>query len=318
MSTNSSFSPRGNRPEPQTSENASTPDLRPSENYSEKSNSQPEAKTPPKSEADKLAAVQDLFSGDKPKNNSPKDGGEQADTDTGYLDDYGEAPAPNAAQAKSLDIESLSEQLGMTQEQLYKALKITTGDGEPLTLGELKDKVQGQQAAERESVKRERALDERESALLQNQQLLAQIGNELQGRLSPQTLNQIKQRQANYEAHQNRLMYETMPELRDKQNFERFRRGVVDTLTPYGFKANELNVTDHRILLVVRDLMRTKAQLKRLMDFEPPKPDAQPPKQQRSQAKRSRASNAQRLKQQAVGGTEAQKVSAVAELIRGK
>lgn len=318
MNMSSSFSPRGNTPEQQTSESASTPEQKPSESFSEKSATpRPKPKPEhPKTEADKVDAVKSMFRGEQ--DNSPTDGGETS-ADTSYLDSFGEAPDTTPEAPKHLDPNTLAEQLGIKPDQLYKQMQISLGDdGETLTLGELKDRVQGQRQAALEMTQKEQAFNEREARLLQNQQLLAAISSEIQGKLSPQTVREVKQRQANHEAHQNRLMYETMPELKDKQNFERFRKGVAETLQPYGFKTNELNIQDHRMLLVVRDLMRTKAQLKRLMEFEPPKEDAVPPNQRKPQGKRKRISSAERLKQQARGGTESDKLSAVSALIRGR
>ncbi len=321
MNTNSSFSTRGEQPKPQTSESASTPDLKQSESFGQKSNSQSPAL--PKTEGSKLEAVKSLFRGEQ------QDEPQSQDDDASYLDSLPKSPLSGETQQPdtqngsvkkpdSYDPISLAETLGIKPEQLYKQLQISLGDdGETLTLGELKDRVQSQRQAALETTQRERALDEREASLLHNQQLLAQIGQQLEGKLPPQLVQEVQQRQRQHEAAQNRLMYETMPELRDKQNFERFRNGVIETLQPFGFRPQDMNIQDHRILLVLRDYMRTKAQLQRLMEFEP-KQERIPPKQHKPQGNRPKQSRADRLTQQARNGSEAQKAAAISAIIRGK
>ncbi|WP_164658260.1 hypothetical protein [Tropicibacter sp. Alg240-R139] len=210
----------------------------------------------------------------------------------------------------------LAEKLGTTPKDLYEKLQITAqASGETMTLGQLKDAVQDQETATRELVAKEQSVTQRESAVLQSEQLLAAIQGDLVGKLSPQALQQVQQRQQQRDAQEARLMQQAMPELSDKQSFDTFRTGVVETLTQYGFQPAEMNITDHRILLMIRDHMRTKAQLSKLMAFDPEK-DKKPPKSAKSQTKQSRGRSPHRNRN--TRGSETDRmVSEIAAIFEG-
>lgn len=145
-------------------------------------------------------------------------------------------------------------------EEFYKT-EITTGDGEKVTIGALKDAYQSQQATARETAKRAVALDERESALYLDQQLINTLGTAP----TPAAVQQYQQRLVERDTRERSSLLAAMPELKDAPVFEAFRKDVVDRLGKYGIRPNEVVINDHRQLLIVRDLIRAEARIKALL-----------------------------------------------------
>lgn len=249
-----------------------------------------------RSESEKLQAVTDLLSGKTSDENTSLG---DDDTATGN----GVGPDPDGAAGDATDvaadanggdgneaqgvtgdlsIKDLAERLGTTPKKLYEAIQITTGDGETLTLGDVKDRITTQEAATREIVKRETAITERESAMLQNMQLIQSVYDDLKGKLDPQTIQKWQSQTSQAEARERNLMMQAMPELADAAQLETFRNDVAETMQPYGFAPHELVIRDHRIALAIKDLIQTKRQLAKLMDFQPEK---MPPKSRKPQGR---------------------------------
>jgi hypothetical protein len=211
-------------------------------------------------------------------------------------------------------LSELSERLGLKPEQVYD-LELTTGDGETVKLGALKDAWQDRQAEARETAKRAKALDEREAALVADRQLWDAIGTELQSRISPQLARELRGRMSREEGVEREKLMAAMPELKDPETLTRFNEKFLARLQKYGFTGAEIRVTDHRNVLLVRDLMRAEERLEKLLSYEPPK---DPPKSQPSQGRSSGPSSTERqrkLNAKARSGTEADKVKAVSALL---
>lgn len=271
------------------------------------------------SEAEKAKRVNDLLFG------APEDDGDEADDrdergrfiphggdDDGDEDEEGGA-SERVAAPKTLD--QLRDALQLDDAALY-GIEVTTGDGETVKLGALKDAYQDRQKAARETAKREAALDVREAALVNDQQLWQQIGNELGASVKPETLNTLKGRMQQHAVREQEALLTAMPELRDEAVFKNWRGEVVKFLHEgYGFKPQELVITDHRILVVMRDFMRTKARLDKLLSYEP---DAKAPGSKRPKPKANGTRTRQQMFSRARTGNEAQKVSAITTLLNGR
>ncbi len=287
----------------------------------------------------KVADIAAILGGEKPETKTHKEtvtelGNVEPDTssNSSFLDGAGdvaadtpsevEAEAAAPAKPKLGDVTTvaeLAEQLGTTQKKLYDSLEITATNGETMTLGALKDKVQDQETSVREVVQRETALHERESAVLRDQQLITAMSSDLVGKVSPELVERYQAQQQQSQAREAQQLRAAMPELADKAAFDTFRGEVVETLSGYGFRPSEMNITDHRMLVILKDLQRTKAQLKKLMEFDPEKvTDKKVPKTHKPQGKTNRGTNRSRMISNARDGTRGQKVNAIAALITGK
>lgn len=243
----------------------------------------------------------DLYGDGKPVGAQPAGDAEE---------DGGEAPKKGA---KPKTFSEAAEALGMEPKDLY-ALTLNTGDGEEVKIGDLKDAYQNRQAAERETAERAAALDERETALFQEQRLFAELGDDLAKHISPQKRQEMLTHLQEREARERQRLMQMMPELQDQATFEQFRDDVVGTLGKYGYKPHEIVVSDHRHLLVVRDLIRANKRIKSLLQL--PKEGSKPPKASPPQGRGAGSQNRRGSKpSRPARGSE--QVEAVSALIKG-
>lgn len=287
----------------------------------------------PANNAEKAKAVTDLLLGKTQPNQTPDQTPNQvndqqaAETPQPDAQETDVGPAPDAASgedavavtpplaAGDLSVKELADHLGTSPKALYEQLKITTGDGETLTLGEVKDRVVVQEAATREIVQRETAITERESATLQNMQLLDTVYNDLKGKLSPEVVQQMQEHTQQQEARERGMLAKVMPELADPNKLDAFRTDAAEFMEPYGFRPNELVIRDHRIALAIKDLIQTKRQLAKLMDF---KPEETLPKSRKPQGKRPKPNrHAQEIANARNSSRPQEKAAAVNAILKG-
>ncbi|SFL44791.1 hypothetical protein [Shimia aestuarii] len=224
----------------------------------------------------------------------------------------GEASAPESG--GTMSIKELATQLGTTPKKLYESLEIGLGDGETITLSEMKSQYKGQHEATRDIVERENQLSAQHAQTLENLQLLNSVYDDLKGKLSPETLQQLQERTNTAEAKERALMVQAMPELTDPAKLDTFRNDVAETMAQFGFKPHELVIRDHRIALAIKELISTKRQLKALMEFEPTKT---PPRSQKPQGKRVKPSRTADLLNKARAGSNKDKAAAVDAILKG-
>lgn len=286
-------------------------------------NSSSPAATPPSTEEkdwsqatekDKADAISDLLRGGTPEpqpgsGDVPSDG--EGGSDDPWMPPEGETQESTEPPSTLAD---LAEKLGMQPEQVYD-LELTTGDGETVKLGALKDAYQNRQAEARESAKRAKALDERESALTADAQLWSAVAAEVGRHLTPQTKQRLRDREIQNDREERRRLAAAMPELNDPDVLDRFKRSFVETLQGYGFGPHEMHITDHRNVVLVRDLMRYKTRLDKLLSYEP---QQEPPKAARTKGRDTGANGRQQqMINRAAHGTEKQKVDAISALLKG-
>lgn len=284
----------------------------------------------PTSEAEKRQAVTDLLTGKRQNTETPPNEGVQnaagegvgpqangtagdANQDSHAVRDDGAGSLPGVS--GDTTIKDLAEKLGTTPKKLYEDIQITTQAGETLSLGEVKDRIQTQEAATREIVERETAINQRESAMLQNMQLLQSVMGDLEGKLDPQTVQKLQERTVKQEARERQLMIQTMPELADPAQLDTFRTNVAEHMEQYGFRPNELVIRDHRIALAIKDAIQTKRQLQKLMEFQP---EQSPPKAHKPQGKRKAPNRNAEVIANARGSKRPQaKAAAVNAILKG-
>ena len=295
------------------------------------------ATEPAKTEADKVREVAELFQPRRQRVSEPRtaatgsDDAGEPDEPSGLLgpsqrvsvDPFdeeahgadGSDPVAEGRPAGPLDVKSIAQALGITQKQVYEGLKFDVGGDEPLSLSQLKDAAKDQTTALRETAQREADLGAREAAIIRDQQLLARVTSDLRGKLSPETVHELQRKTVETEHRERTMMARTMPEVvSSPAALHEFSNSVATMLSAYGYQPHELNFTDHRMLLVLRDMLRLKHVLRDVAAIET-RP-GQPPKAPGRGAKPPRPDR-DALAQRARHGTEADKVAAVSSLISG-
>lgn len=289
----------------------------------EPSSRSPETQRTPKTDADRASAISELLNGRTPEPDTASADGDQGPDPEDYggehLDDGPPEPQEGAQDAdqqspppKPTTLKEAAERLGIEPEDAYK-LTLTTGDGEGVTLGQMKDAYVAQETARRETAQREASLDERETAITRSQQLWAQLGDRLEHAIPRESRQQLAQHLDERNAREQRMLMQVAPELQDETVLNTFRDDVVKTLGKYGYKPHEVVIGDHRQALVIRDLIRAQKRLEALRDY---KPERQPPRT-KSGAKAAPTGSKARVVNKARHGTEADKVAGVSALLRG-
>jgi hypothetical protein len=153
-------------------------------------------------------------------------------------------------------MEELSKRLGFKPEQLY-SVKIPLSDGaEPLTIGQLKDRVGELVDLETRETQFEQRRMRSEGELLRSQtevrELLAMIPKE---HISPEIVNKIRKRHDANMAFERRQTLEHIPEWRDEKRVAQDLQGMTEFLGEYGFDETFIaSVHDHRAIKFIRDM----------------------------------------------------------------
>ena len=244
----------------------------PLSDFSQQPKTLPQGKPAKRTEPEKLQAVSALLGAGLDAPGDPGPGAAPEGLPSGSLESD-PAPAPEAKPKAFLE---LAEKLGISPEELY-GLEISTGDGETLTIGALKDAYGARQAAGLETTRRAVELDERESALINRQLLWDQLGGELSKALTPDMRQAMERNQVDRENRERDLFLKALPEMRDKAVWDRFREDVVQTLSAEGWTIPEMNIQDSRQLKFIRKFQNME---RRLKEYESYTPKAEPPKAQ--------------------------------------
>jgi hypothetical protein len=130
-------------------------------------------------------------------------------------------------------------------------------DGTKVTLSELKDHYQDSQARTLEH-------QERENALIARQAELTELAQHVQ--LPPQQVEVIKQQQEQYLTQQHELMMQAMPELNDKATFTKVKQGIMDLANEYGVADIVGQVSDHRVVKLLKDFAELRGSIKAAKD----------------------------------------------------
>lgn len=265
----------------------------------------------PLTEAEQARQVEELLAGvgggepepAAPREQSPEPASSGFDGATAEAEGQPAAPTSLAELAQKLD---------MDPESLY-AVEVKAGDGSTATLGDLKDAWQQRETAARETAARAAELDQRESALIADQRIFAEMGDQLAQALSPETRTQLQQHLEQRTERERQAMLRTMPELAEPEAMSAFKADVTQALERYGFRPAEMQITDHRHLHILRDLIRLE---KRMAQLQKWKPDAKPTKSAQPR-KADAGAKAAQVMQRARRGSEADKVAGVAQILKG-
>lgn len=153
-------------------------------------------------------------------------------------------------------LEVLSKRLGFKPEQIYN-VKIPLADGaEPLTIGQLKDRVGELVDLETRETQFEERRMRSEGELLRAQaeirELVAMIPKQ---HINPEIVNKIRERHNANMAHERRMTIEMIPEWRDEKRAAEDLEGMIELLGEYGFGKEFIGtVHDHRAIKFIRDM----------------------------------------------------------------
>jgi hypothetical protein len=153
-------------------------------------------------------------------------------------------------------MEELSKRLGLKPEQVY-SVKIPLSDGaEPLTIGQLKDRVGELVDLETRETQFEARRMRAEGELMRSQseirELLGMIPKE---HIRPEVVNKIRQRHEANMATERRMTLEHIPEWRDEKRAGEDLQGMIGFLGEYGFDETFIGtVHDHRAIKFIRDM----------------------------------------------------------------
>ncbi len=277
------------------------------------------------SEAEMASAVSSLLAGetgqgeDGPPGSSEEGqeaGAAGADGEHGGLADHSDSGgdgAPDVDGHSAADVgltpQAIAEGLGVDAAEVYD-MDIPVGDdGETVKIGALKDAWQDRATAERESVEREAGLNEREAAIISDQQAWALLAAE--GQLTPQVFERVRERIGERMNQEQGMLFDLVPELRDETKLDLFRRDLVRVMGQVGFQPHEIVLGDHRQGLLLRRFVQLEKENAAMKKQLRPKPPRTPKPQGRGKPAKPNFSAARR-------GNDSQKVAAVSQLLNGK
>jgi len=183
------------------------------------------------------------------------------------LRERGEEPEEKPGPASAKD--ALEALIATDKAAAYDVAIFNTGDGEPVTLGQLKDAWQDRETATRETVAKAAALDARESEILAHQTLISEMGDAIETHIPPELVSQYASRMQAEAGRERRKALETMPELADPTVYEAFRNEAAEYVKQFGYRPEELVIRDHRMLRVLKQAMNDRKRLQKLLDFKP-------------------------------------------------
>jgi len=181
--------------------------------------------------------------------------GDDNDSETGVVNDPSLPPD---------SMEGLSKRLGFKPEQIYN-VKIPLADGaEPMTIGQLKDRVGELVDLETRETQFEQRRMASEGELLRSQaeirELLAMVPKE---HIKPETVNKIRQRHEANMQRERTMTLEHIPEWRDEKRRTEDIQGMIELLSDYGFDETFIGtVSDHRAIKFIRDMYRQNKRIK--------------------------------------------------------
>lgn len=181
-------------------------------------------------------------------------------------------------------IDGLIKRHKLTAEQVY-AIKVPMAQGaEPLTLGEMKDRVG--ELVDFET--REMQFDERrvkaEGELLRAQTEMRELMSLIpRDQLKPEMVEKIRRRHEATQAAERRATLEHIPEWHDEARRSKDLEGMVELVGDYGFGGEFLaTVVDHRAMKMIRDYMLMRTRIRKALSNVK---DGKPIKGQRTSGK---------------------------------
>lgn len=185
-------------------------------------------------------------------------------------DGSGESPADvsDDPTAPPDSIDALVKRLNLTHDQVYAIKVAMPGGAEPLTLGEIKDRVGNAVDLEQ----RELAFDQRrvkaEGDLLRGQTELRELLSMLpKGAVSPEIVNKMRERHTTTMKRERELTLEHIQDWHDEKRMAQDIDGIGNWLhDEYGFDPSFVTtIVDHRAMKFVRDMFLRDQKIKKAL-----------------------------------------------------
>jgi hypothetical protein len=150
------------------------------------------------------------------------------------------------------------------------ALEVPMSDGTKVTLSELKDSYQSLNTKTDALLTRENEVMARIS---EAQELLSLVGN-----IPQEYVQQAREQQRQHLMREHELMVQVMPEMADPVQYHKLKTDVFSLAAEYGVEDVIGQVSDHRIVKMLRDFSTLRNNLKKATTLKPvdkaPKPKA--------------------------------------------
>ena len=264
----------------------------------------------PLTESQKADAVAELLNGTQ---KSPKEPLTAADQGEGTPKEPEAAQEPQKAQKKPTSVGELAEALGVEPKVMYD-LDVSIGDDETVKLGELKDAYKTRQKGLQEIATKEAQIIEREGATIQAQMLWSELGAHAVQGLNDTQMKQLQDHMKAKDTHEREKMAQIMPELADPQQMTQFRTDTAELLGKYGYAPQEMVIADHRQMWILKDYMALKKRMKALEEFQP---DPIVPSASHTKGRRNQNASKAQMLAKAKTGSEADKIRAIGQLMKG-
>lgn len=228
-----------------------------------------------------------------------------AEEEPGGEDD---AQRPAEGLPERVSVKEAARRLGVTPDELYDALEISTGDGGwTATLGELKAAYAEREGADREVTTRAVALDRREAELTSDMQVFSVLA--LEGDVPEPKIRRARERINQLAERETRNFLMLAPEFQDDEYRIAWNAKAEAVLNSYGVNARELGVVTSGLRLFFRDRLRDMDRLAKLTGEQPPPKAAKP---------QGRGGTGARVKQPGPGAPQDEKLAAIGGAIFGR
>jgi hypothetical protein len=186
------------------------------------------------------------------------DDGDGSDDSDGAIEDPSKPPD---------SLEALSKRLGFKPEQIYD-VKIPLKDGaEPLTIGQLKDRVGELVDLETRELQFDQRRIRSEGEMLRAQaevrEMLAMVPKE---HIRPEVVDKIRKRHEANMQRERQATLEHIPAWHDEKTRGEDIQGMIDLLGNYGFDETFITtVSDHRAIKFIRDMYLRDKRIKQAL-----------------------------------------------------
>lgn len=255
---------------------------------------------------------------------SRRDAESEAKTPVDPLDELDELTGDGAGRAdRELDIEgaddslkALAAKLGIEPADLY-GVKVPMPNGEPMTIGQLKDNAKAMGEFEAAQAEWDKAVGLQRVAHAQEREEVAELLRMLpQHLLTPAMVNRARESAAQFKEQQAAKLLDLVPEWRDSVQYAADRKVMEAHVEQYGFRKDELaSLLDARLMAYIRANARREARTSELIKrLKGASPIGRGFKGNQAKVK---AANAARADRAAATGTQAQKLAQIDNLLKG-
>lgn len=179
--------------------------------------------------------------------------------------------------AEKWDLKTVAEKLSVDPSKFYE-LKVKAGDGQELSIGELKDAWKSKADLDGFKAEVDKAKADWMADQIRTQRELAEVLNAIDpNSVRPELLQAWQRQQAERLSRERELTLRNIPEWSDARKETADKAAILETIKGYGFTQADLdNSSDHRLFRMLRDLVNTKAELASLKTKPQPKPGIAP------------------------------------------